>query len=113
MTRLRPDNPMVKVFAMTLIFEAIVFILAIPGMIQVSDRPVGLAIGVGGAAVVLALASVALLRKGIGWELGWLTQVVGVLLGLLTPMQFIMGGVFAALWVAMFILGKRMEASRG
>ena len=50
--RLADGNPMTRTLSLTLIFEAIVFVLAIAGMIQVSGVPVGLALGAGlGAAV--------------------------------------------------------------
>ena len=43
--RLADGNPMTRTLSLTLIFEAIVFVLAIPGMIQVNDVAVGFAVG--------------------------------------------------------------------
>jgi hypothetical protein len=48
----------------------------------------------GGAALVAA----ALLRSRVGYVLGWIAQVAGLALGLLTPMMFIVGTLFAAVW---------------
>lgn len=108
--RLADGNPMTKTLKLTLIFEAVVFILAIPGMIQVNDVPVGLAFGAGGGAAVLAgMAGGVLDRRPIGWPLGWLTQVAGVLLGLLTPWMWAVGGGFAALYAVEFFLGRKIE----
>lgn len=108
---LPPGNPMERVLQVFLLLDIIVFGLVIPGMIQVSDRGLGLSIGAGGAAIVIAAAAAGTLRRGtIGYALGWLTQVVGIALGFLTPYQFVTGGVFALLWVVTFVLGKKLAA---
>ncbi|MFT3877586.1 MAG: DUF4233 domain-containing protein [Propioniciclava sp.] len=108
--RLADGNPMTRSLALILIFEAIIFILAIAGMIQVADVPIGLALGAGLTAAVLALAAGGTLRRPFGWPLAWLTQVVAVLLGLLTPWMYAVGGMFALLYVVTFVLGKRIES---
>ena len=106
---LRPGNPMRSVLLALLGFEAVVFALAIPVMILVSEVPGGVAAGLGVAAAGLAVAAAALLRRTAGYLLGWLTQVVGLLLGAATPAMFAAGGLFAALWVITFVLGRRLE----
>jgi hypothetical protein len=108
---LPPGNPMTRVLQVFLLLDVIVFALVIPGMIQVSDRSLLVSVLAGGGAIVLALAAAATLHRGrLGFALGWLTQVVGLALGLLTPFQLITGGVFAVLWVTTFVLGKRLAA---
>ncbi|HEY5484104.1 MAG TPA: DUF4233 domain-containing protein [Propionibacteriaceae bacterium] len=106
---LPPGNPMIRVLQVFLLLDVIVFALVIPGMIQVSDRSVAVSVVSGGVAIVVALAAAGTIHRGrLGFALGWLTQVVGLALGLLTPFQFITGGVFALLWVTTFALGKRL-----
>lgn len=107
---LAPDNPMTRVLSMSLWFQLVVFGLAIPGMIQVSDRSVPVAFVAGGAAMLLAAVAAGTLRRGPGFYLGWLTQVVGIALGVLTPFMYLMGGVFALLWVIVFVLGRRLAS---
>ena len=102
-------NPMRVVLLTVLIFEVIVFGLAVPVMILVSHVSPGLAAVGGGIAALLALAAAALLRKPVGYLVGWITQPVGILLGLLTPAMFVVGGMFAGLWVLSFVLGQRLE----
>lgn len=109
--RLAATNPMGRVMLSILAFEAIVFLLAIAGMIQVSALPVGLSFAIGSFAAVLALVSAALLRRPVGYPLGWLTQAVGIGLGLATEMMFWVGGMFAMLWVVCFVLGRRIETT--
>ena len=109
MIRLRPRNPMRVVLLSVLLFEVIVFGLAVPVMILVSEVPAGLAAGLGGGAAVLALAAAGLFRRPIGYPLGWLAQVVGVILGVLTAVMYVVGAMFLVLWLVSFLLGKRLE----
>jgi hypothetical protein len=92
-----------------LIFEVIVFALAVPVMIMVSEVSLGPAVGFGGGAALLALVAAALLRRPVGYLVGWPVQLLGVLLGFLTPAMFFVGGMFLALWLLTFILGKRLD----
>ncbi len=108
---LRPGNPMAKVLMALLIFQAIVNLLSIAGMVQVSDVEVVFASVVGLAATLLAFISAGLMRYPVGYALGWVTQLATILLGLLTPAMWFMGAVFAFLWVVTFVLGKRLDAS--
>lgn len=58
---------------------------------------------------MLAVVAAGLLRKAVGWPLGWLAQAVGVGLGLATDMMWWVGGIFAALWVLIFALGRALD----
>lgn len=103
-------NPMRVVLLSVLLFEVIVYGLAVPVMILVSDVPAGLAFGFGGGAALLALLASGLLRRPVGYPIAWVTQLIGILLGLLTVSMFVVGLMFAALWVISFVLGKRLDA---
>ena len=92
-----------------LIFEVVVFGLAIPVMILVSKVAVGLAVGFGGGAALLALVAAALLRRPAGYLMCWLVQLLGVGLGFLTASMFFVGAMFLALWLVTFMLGKRLD----
>ncbi len=107
---LRAGNPMKNALLAMLIFEVIVFGLSVPVIIMVSHRPAWVAAVAAGTAALLALATAALLRKPIGYLLGWVTQGVGIALGFLTPSMFVVGGMFAGIWVLSFVLGRRLEA---
>ncbi len=107
---LSAGNPMRVVLMTVLIFEMIVFGLAIPVMIFISNVPAAAAAGFGGGAAVLALVAAGLLRSGVGYVLGWLTQLAGLALGFLTTLMFIVGMLLAAVWVLAFVLGKRLDS---
>ena len=111
--RLAPTNPMGRAMLSILAFEAIVFGLAIAGMIQVSDVAVPVAFGLGFGGVALALVAAALLRRPVGYPLGWFTQLVAIGFGFATEMMFVVGGMFALLWVVCFVLGRLIETTPG
>jgi Protein of unknown function (DUF4233) len=110
---LTATNPMRVVLLAILIFEVVVYGLAIPVMILVSDVSPVLAGVLGGAAALLALMAAALMRRPVGYYLGWLTQPVGVALGVLTVPMFVIGTMFFGLWVLSFVLGKRLDHRPG
>ena len=107
---LKAGNPMRVVLMTVLIFETIVFGLSIPVMILVSNVSAGIAAGFAGGAALLALVAAALLRSPVGYVLGWLSQLAGVALGLLTTSMFVIGTLLAAVWVLAFVLGKRLDS---
>ncbi|MGI3780342.1 MAG: DUF4233 domain-containing protein [Janthinobacterium lividum] len=107
---LSPRNPMRVVLLSTLLFEVLLYALAIPVMILVSHTAALPAAFLGSAAAVVALAGAGLLRKPLGYPIGWVAQLAGILLGILTPAMFVVGGMFTALWVVSFVLGKRLDA---
>lgn len=102
---------MTRALALILLFDALVFGLAVPGMIIVSKVPVTTAALAAGGAALLAMLGAGLLRRPIGWYLAWLAHVAGILLGLLTPMMWVVGGIFATIWLLSFVLGRRLEAT--
>lgn len=106
---LRNGNPMNRAISLALLFQIVVFVLAIPGMIQVDNVPVGTALAAGGAAALIPLLAAALLRRPIGWAFAWLAQLAGLALGLLTPWMYVVGGIFALLFVVSFVLGRKIE----
>lgn len=103
------SNPMVSALAAALSFEAVVFVLAVPGMILISAVSTATAFWSGGVGVVLCLVALVGLRPGWGYLFAWLAQVVAVAMGILTPMMYVVGLIFAVIWVVSFVLGRRLE----
>lgn len=107
--RLQPGNPMGKAMMITLVLEMIAFGLAVAVMIQVTGVPVWLTgVTVGGASL-LCLLGAGLFRTPAGYPLGWLAQLAGLALGLLSPVMFVVAGVFAVVWVLAFVLGRKID----
>lgn len=102
---------MMMVVRVTLLFEVIGFGLSIPVMVQVSQVSVGRAVLVGTVAAVLPLLAAAVIKRMVGWVVAWAAQALGIALGLLTWGMFVIGGMFALLFVIAVVLGKRLEAN--
>ncbi|MGJ9413069.1 DUF4233 domain-containing protein [Aeromicrobium sp. CF4.19] len=98
--------------ATMLTFEAILLGLSVPVMITVEDVPAGLAAPLGLGLAVLCLLTAGMLRKPWAYNLGHALQVGSIALGLLVPIMFFIGAMFAALWLAAFLLGRRIDADR-
>ena len=109
---LAAGNPMVSVARATLTFEVIAFGLSIPVMTQVSGVPILTAVLAGGGTALGALIGAGTVKRSWGWAIGWLLQLAGVLLGLLTYGMFIIGGLFALLFIVTFVLGRRLASQR-
>jgi hypothetical protein len=109
---LSDGNPMRTVLMTLLVFEVVVFGLAIPVMIFLGNVSGGTAGLLGGGCALLALAGAGLLRRPVGYLVGWLTQLAGVALGFATTSMFAIGGLFLLLWVVSFVLGKRLDVAR-
>jgi hypothetical protein len=107
---LSPGNPMRVVLMTVLIFEVVVFGLAIPVMILISNVPAAAAAALGAGAALLAILAAGLLRSRAGYILGWAAQFVGIALGFVTPMMFVVGALLVAVWVLSFGLGKRLDS---
>ncbi|MDQ1482231.1 MAG: hypothetical protein QOF35_307 [Actinomycetota bacterium] len=105
-------NPMRTVLMTLLLFEIVVFGLAIPVMIYLSHVSAANAAALGGGAALLALVGAGLLRRPVGYLIGWVAQLAGVALGLVTASMFAIGGLFLLLWVISFVLGKRLDTAR-
>lgn len=67
---------------------------------------------VGGAGVVLCLLAADRARRGGALILGSVVQAVLLASGIVVGMMFIVGGVFAVIWVVALALGRRIDTER-
>jgi hypothetical protein len=98
--------------AAVLCLEAIVVALTTPVMVTLHDIPVTTALvaGLGLAAACLVLAG--MLRSEAAYVVGWELQVGAIALGLIVPLMFFLGALFAILWAAAYLLGRKIERER-
>ena len=93
-----------------LIMEAVVIGLAILPAIVLEHANHGLAGGIGGALAVCALLIGGVVgRPGMGWALwaGTVLQVLVIAAGVVVPAMYVLGVIFAALWVTGIWLARR------
>ena len=98
--------------AAVLALEAIVLGLSTPVMIAVVDVDRGPALAGGLGLAALAVIAAALLRFEWAYWLGHLVQVGAIALGVVVTVMFVLGAIFAALWVAAILLGRRVEQAK-
>jgi hypothetical protein len=66
-----------------------------------------------GAAIAIALLlAPGLLKRRVGWVLGWALQVAMLGFGLVVNSFLIIGLIFAGLWIAAILVGRKGEAAR-
>ena len=98
--------------AAILCLEAITLGLSTPVMIAISDVDTGTALAFGLGLTVVCLLLAGMLRGEWAYALGWLVQVAAIALGLLVPLMFFLGAVFALLWGTAYFLGRKIERER-
>lgn len=109
----RPPRSARRQFAATmLVLEACVVLFAalVAYGLRVAEPGAVWLLG-GGLALSLLLAA-GLLRQPGGYVVGSVLQVAVVAGGVLVPLMFVVGGIFAVLWLASLRLGARIDRER-
>jgi hypothetical protein len=98
--------------AAILSLEGVTLGLTTPVMISVVgvDGSTALWVGLGLAAACFVLAG--MLRGEWAYALGWVLQGVAIGLGLVIPLMFVLGSIFALLWGTAYFLGRKIERER-
>jgi len=98
--------------AAVLSLEAITLGLTTPVMISVADVDTRTAVTVGVGLAVACLLIAGMLRAEWAYALGWAVQLGAIGLGVVVPMMFFLGAVFALLWGTAYFLGRKIERER-
>jgi hypothetical protein len=106
---------MKRLCATVLIMETIVIGLSIPVAIQIDHLAPGSAGVAGGVAAVAALVFAILARPLLPATLvgGSLLQIFVIVSGVIVPVMYFLGAIFAALWAIGIWLGHRIERPVG
>lgn len=98
--------------AAVLSLEAVTLGLTTPVMITIADVDTSLALSVGLGLAVVCLLLAGKLRAEWAYAAGYAVQVGAVALGFVVPVMFVLGAIFAALWTAADLLGRKIERER-
>lgn len=104
---------MSRLSATVLILEAIVIALTIVPAVKLEHVSAGAAGLAAGLAVAVAIVLAALAGRHLPATLigGSLLQVLVIATGVVLPVMYILGGIFALLWITGIWLGHRVESS--
>lgn len=108
----RTRSPRRGMCAAVLSLEAITLGLTTPVMVTVSGVGLATALVVGLGLALACLLVAGLLRRPWAYALGWALQVAAVGLGLVVPLMFFLGAVFAGLWATADLLGRKIDRER-
>ena len=108
----RTKSPRRSMCAAVLTLEAIAVGLSTPVMITLSDVDPALALSLGLGLALLCVLVAGALRRPQAYLLGHLLQPAAIALGLLAPLMYFVGGVFAVLWITAWRLGAKIERER-
>jgi hypothetical protein len=106
-------KPIRQLLGTVLIMEAIVIGLAIPVATVEEHLRHGVAGGIGGLALCALLLGAVVGRPGMGWAFwaGTALQALVIASGTVVPAMYILGAIFAALWVTGIWLARRFQAA--
>jgi hypothetical protein len=87
------------------------FVMGFAVLLAMGEHTGGV-LALGGALAIALLLNAGLMKKKVGWVIGSALQLAMIGYGyVVTPMYF-MGALFAALWMAAFLVGRKGEAIR-
>ena len=98
--------------SVVLALEAAILFFATLAVNGLTDIPTELVVGVGGGLIVLFVVVAMLQRWSWGVVLGGILQALLIATGVVHPFMFVIGAVFAALWVWCLVRARRIETSR-
>jgi len=93
-------------------FECIVLALVTPVLIAVEDVSTPLALSIGLGLALAAVLLVGMLHAEWAYQLGFVLQAAALGLGFVVPVMFVLGAIFAALYTAAYLLGRKIERER-
>lgn len=111
--RARPPRSVKRSLASIVLgFETIVVFLAALVFFGLGALPPLVALGGGAALVIVFLATIALLRFEWGYVIGWILQAIMIASGILNPVMFVVGALFAGMWVYSMVTGTRIDKQK-
>ena len=105
--RVRTASESLLSIALTLEAVLVFFIVMVAFGLKLLPNPV--VFGGGAALVVLMLVAGRLAAGPVGVWIGWVLQVALIALGILLPLMYFIGAIFAAIWIYCFVTGRRLD----
>ena len=81
-------------------------------LLLAKDQHSATALWIGGAIALFCLLTAGMMKSMRGWYIGSILQIALIAYGLVIPLMYFMGALFAGLWIAAFLIGRKGEAIR-
>lgn len=87
------------------------FVMAFAILLAMGENS-GVVLTYGGIIAILLLLNAGLMKKKIGWVVGSILQTAMISYGYFVTSMYFVGSLFAGLWIAAFVVGRKGEAIR-
>jgi hypothetical protein len=81
-------------------------------LLLAKDHHSATALWIGALIAIFCLLTAGMMKSMRGWYMGSLIQLAVIGYGVVIPLMYFMGALFAGLWVAAFVIGRKGEAIR-
>jgi len=109
-TRVRPvRSASESLLSIALLLEAVLVLFIVMVAFGLKLLPIPVVFGGGAALVALLLVAGRLAGGPVGVWIGWVLQVALIALGILLPLMYFIGAIFAAIWIYCFVTGRRLD----
>jgi hypothetical protein len=106
LTRASREKMQRRLCSVVLGFEGLVVFFGALVASRMSDVSAGTSLAVGGGLALACILATGSLRSPYGIKIGWAVQVLVIATGVVVPAMFVMGVLFAALWVSALRVGE-------
>jgi hypothetical protein len=87
------------------------FVMGFAVLLAMGEHTGGV-LALGGALAIALLLNAGLMKKKVSWVIGSALQLAMIGYGYVVTSMYFMGALFAALWIAAFLVGRKGEAIR-
>lgn len=98
-----------SLLSIALLLEAVLVFFIVMVAFGLKLLPIPVVFGGGAVLVALLLVAGRLASGPVGVWIGWVLQVALIALGILLPLMYFIGAIFAAIWIYCFVTGRRLD----
>ena len=98
-----------SLLSIALLLEAVLVFFIVMVAFGLKLLPIPVVFGGGAVLVALLLVAGRLAGGPVGIWIGWVLQVALIALGILLPLMYFIGAIFAAIWIYCFVTGRRLD----
>jgi uncharacterized membrane protein len=98
-----------SLLSIALLLETVLVFFVVMVAFGLRVLPIPVVFGGGATLAVLLILAGRLAGRPVGVWIGWVLQVALIALGILLPLMYFIGAIFAAIWIYCFVTGLRLD----